>query len=166
VARVRPRYTWRFYEATGAIGSGGALTFILNTIGSVPDLKDLGVFGDYTIRRVIGKLFASSTNPTENTSVDWLVWGLIVADRDAVAGGTTPDPRSDAADWFGFGQVGVSMQGSFSSSVHPLQSEFTESRAMRKVNENNQDVIMRVEASTANIGSITVDVVGRLLVSH
>ncbi len=165
--RSTPRYTWRYWDSTQAsVGGGVALTFILDTLGAAPDLAALGVFGDYTVRRVLGKLFMVSTNATESSVLDHVAWGLIVSDKDAVAAGALPEPFTDAADWFGFGEAAVSIQGSFSASIHPVTEVLIESRAMRKVNENNQNVVLRVEADTANVVSISMVTVGRLLVSH
>ena len=166
-ARPQTRYTWRYWQSSPfAVGAGAAATIILNTVGAAPELKEQGVFGDYTVRRVLGKLFMASLNATESGAIDMVAWGLLIADRDAVAAGALPETVSDAADWFGFGQEGVSLQGSLTAGNHPMTVGVTESRAMRKVNENNQDVVLRIEAHGSNIGSINMTSAGRILVSH
>ena len=167
-ARSQPRYTWRMWEGGSSTLDAAAapLTFVLNTVGSNPDLKDLGVFGDFTVRRVLGMIWAVSTLATELNAVSRFAWGLLIADRDAVSAAALPAPLSDAADWFGFGEVACSQQGAFTAGVHPMTQVAVESRAMRRVNENNQDIILRMEAATGNAADITVVTLGRLLVSH
>ncbi len=165
--RPRPRYTWRMFEqAAFGMGSGGLVTVVLDSVGGAPDLTALGIFGDYTVRRVLGKIWATSSNAAESGGIDIVTWGLLVADADAVAGAALPNPVTDAADWFGFGAIGVSMQGGFSAGVHPLHEVPLESRAMRKVNENNQQVIVRLAAAAANVASVSVQMSGRFLVSR
>ena len=164
----RPRYTWRYWESgESTLSAASSLTFILNTVGGVPDLSALGIFGDYTVRRLLGMVWAVSESGTARNSLDRFAWGVIIASRDAVLGGATPDPLSDAADWFAFGEGAVSLAGTgASNTIHPTTTLTIDSKAMRKVNENNQDVILRLEAPAGNFANVNILTMGRMLVSH
>ncbi len=169
IGRSRPRYTWRFWEsANSTLAVGGDLTFQLDVIGSSSSLANIGVFGDYTVRRLHGMLWCVSDAAAEANNPDALVWGVGVMSTDAVAAGGTPDPLTDVYDWLAFGQVAVSRQGSFSVNKHPMTSAVIESKSMRRVNENSQTLVLRIEALTgsANDSAISVRTAGRFLVSH
>ena len=88
----------------------GTLNFVLNTVGSAPDLAALGVLGDYTIRRVLGKIGYVNNLGSESASTDYFTWGVIVVSDDAVAAGAIPSPRLDNADWLAHGEEGASLQ--------------------------------------------------------
>ena len=169
MAASRPRYTWRMWEtALSNLNAGSALTFVLNTVGSWPDLgQGLGVRGDFTLRRVHGVIATTSENNGQATTLDGFCWGIIVAGRDAVAAGAVPDPVSDASDWlaYGTGFVSLASAGGLDTN-HPMTTHVIDNKSMRKVNENNQDVILRMEALAGNVATISVHAAGRLLVSH
>ncbi len=167
-ARSRPRYTWRFWDvANSNLLTAGSLNFVLNTVGQLPDLSALGVIGDYTVRRNLGKIAATSENAGESNAIDGFGWGIRIADDDAVAAGALPEVVEDASNWLAFGQVFVSL-ASFggSTSVHPLVIDLIDSKAMRKVNENHQSVVLSMQAVSGNQATISVHASGRLLVSH
>jgi len=170
VARAsRPRYTWRMFQ-TGLsnLGEGASLTFVLNTVGAAPNLgSGLGVFGDYTVRRVVGTLSVMSNNVADVAVMDQFAWGIYIAEKDAVLAGGTPEPLSDPADWFGFGTGAVSLASAGGvAATYPMLVYAVDTRAMRKVNENHQDVVFRIEAPAANVADVLLVLTGRLLVSH
>ncbi len=167
--RSRPRYTWRFWDtARSTLTSGGSLVFDLGTVGASPDLQAIGIFGDFTVRRLLGKIWAISTRASEANSYDSFAYGVIVATNDAVAVGPTalPTPRNDAADWMAFGEVAVPQTSTgLVASSHPLHTEVIDNKSMRKVNENNQTLVLILSAEGAQ-DSILVQTQGRMLVSH
>ena len=166
-AAGRPRYTWRPWEQINATLAAGAQTRVpLNTSGSWPTLGALGVIGDYTIRRLVGVVSAISAFAAENSTMDRLVFGVIVMEDDALAAGVAPDPVSDAADWMAFGFLYVAMHGTFTAGNHPMSTFALDNRSMRKVNENHQSPVLVVEAPGNNISSIVFCTSGRMLVSH
>ena len=163
----RPRYTWRAWEgANSNLNAGGQLAFVLNTVGVYPDLNVLGVLGDYTVRRIHGKIWAASELGNEGLNHDGFFYGIGVIEDDAVAAGAFPDPRNDAFDWMAYGQVGVSLQGAFSALIHPTTTEVIDNKSMRKVNENHQSLVLVMDSFQTNQAIISVLTAGRFLVSH
>ena len=163
----RPRYTWRGFESgVFTMVQGTTAGFVVTTSGPGATLSALGVIGDYTVRRVLGRISAVSIAAAENNSVDFLTWGLYVAENDAIGIPAFPEPRVDPADWFGYGTVLVPLHGVFSVGTHPPALEHFDTRAMRKINENHQGVVMVFESPPALEANINVNVVGRILVSH
>ncbi len=166
-APSRPRYTWWTWESgASALGVGGQLSFVLDTVGAFPDLPAMGIHGDYTVRRIHGKIWAVSDAGAEQNNPDGFVWGITVMGDDSVGGGTFPEPRLDAADWMAYGEVAVSLQGGFSAGVHPLSEAVIDNKSMRKVNENHQALVLVMDALALNSNSISVSTAGRFLVSH
>ena len=170
VARSRPRYTWRqFITGVTAGPSGARLAFDLSTLGPAPDLSALGVVGDFTLRRLHMTLIAQSQAASESSSQDHYTWGVYVAGNDALAAGATslPDPESDAADWLAFGFVWASLESTgFSTGIHPIERAVVDNRSMRKVNENNQSLVLVVHVNSTNSGGVDLQAAGRFLVSH
>ena len=169
VARSRPRYTWRHWlSGRSVLAAGATLVFNLSTVGAAPDMDALGVFGDYTVRRLHLVIGATSNNGAEASSFDHFTWGITVVNSDAAAAGfgSLPNPELDAADWMAFGTEMVSLQGAFSAGFHPLQTIKVDNRSMRKVNENNQELVHIFRGGSANTGTIDVLTTGRMLVSH
>ena len=165
---ARPRYTWRFFNSPENVTVPGVGVFVLfaNT-GAWPDLVDLGVFGDFTIRRLHATLLTTSALGSETNVMDQVVYGAGVFEVDAITAGAFPDPLEDAFDWFAFGSVGVSLASAgLTAGVHPMQSEKIDSKSMRKVNANHQQPGMIVFSSAFNAGNITWTLGGRMLVSH
>ncbi len=167
-AATRPRYTWRAWD--GLLGftllAGVQTRSDLSSSPGWPTLDELGVFGDYTIRRIRGVLVAQSLDTSEELTAQSLHVGIIVLEDDALAAGASPDVRTDAADWMFWGVVFMSAQGSFSAAVHPLSQLVIDNKSMRKVNENHQSLVMVLEAGAANTSGIQVQTAGRFLVSH
>ena len=161
----KPRLTWRGFHVAGTSLVGGTnLAFDLSAIGSYPSLTALGVFGDYTVRRVRWSLYARDIDAESTDVAQVAAWGLVIVNIDAFNSGVgaLPDPLSDAADWFGHGYVAYSSllaAGRDTSRVYELDN-----RAMRRVNENSQVPIIVL----AGIAGETMHFAfgGRLLVSH
>ena len=165
---LKPRLTWRAWDNEGAsVLIPGAQTIVdLTTAGNWPSLVNLGVIGDYTVRRVRGELTCQALVGVETNQAEQLTWGLFIAEADAVAASVVPEADNDAADWFGYGVVFMDAQGSFSAGIHPSRFAVIDSKSMRKVNENHQRLVLVIDASGNNIGNVGVHTAGRFLVSH
>ncbi len=164
----KPRYLWRqFHNAEFVLTPGSqAFTSFSNT-GGWPDLVDLGVHGDYTIRRVRGKIFATSALGSETNVMESLGYGAGIFQSDAVAVTAFPEIFADPFDWFIYGIIGVSLASAgLTAGVHPLMTEVIDNKSMRKVNENHQEAGLIMESSAANAGNITITVSGRMLISY
>ena len=160
----RPRYTWRTFDVASSNMSGGTnLVYSLATVGAAPDLGDLGIFGDYTIRRVHLTL-AMVSNVAATGILDIVYWGMTVVSSDALAQGAAslPDARLDSADWFGHGVVAVLTATSIADRL--MVTTHVDVKSMRKVNENNQDPA--IVFSSISGDDVTLRFGGRMLVSH
>ena len=129
-------------------------------------MSALGVIGDYTVRRIRGSIAVQSALGVEDNAAQELTYGILVADVDAVAGAALPESDEDPADWMAYGVVFTSAMGSFSAGVHPLEVVEIDNKAMRKVNENHQQLVMILDSHPANAGNLVVQTAGRFLVSH
>ena len=170
-AGARPRYTWRpVLGAAQDIAPGVTGGYDLAAGGAAPALgSGLGVFGDYTIRRVIGTFAGASRNIGDSLEIDVIHWAIYVAENDALAAIAFPDVGVDVADWLAFGTlfVGLSQQNANAGSDNrPVMTTPLESRSMRKVNNNHQSPVLVVTASSGNTSSIRVMFFLRILVSH
>ena len=165
----RPRYTWRYFDtALSNLLAGGNLSFDIGTVGNAPDLADLGVIGDYTVRRLHMLIGSTSENNGEATTLDGYVWGVGVISQDAFNAGVFPDPKADAYDWLAFGgrYVPLSSAGGLATN-HPYVQEIVDNRSMRKVNENSQALVIILDnPAVNNVATISIRLMGRLLVSH
>ena len=163
----KARLLWRAWAVQDAvIIPGGQRAVRLNTEGTWPSLESLGVAGDYTVRRLRGIIAATSAAGTETNSVDFLTWGAYVADVDAVNASAFAESDEDPADWFAFGHLMVPLQGAFSAAIHGMSQNVIDNRAMRKVNENHQTIMLMIDASATNLGNLVVTTVGRMLISY
>ncbi len=162
----RPRLTWRaFSEVAQTLVGGTNLVVPMTTAGPAPDLSALGVFGDYTIRRVRWSLGLQELD-AENTNGAFQVvfWGMTVVSNDALASGVgaIPDPVSDPADWFGYG---TAMYQTLDTGKESVAREYQfDVRSMRKVNENGQTPVLVFSVNTGETVGLTH--AGRVLVSH
>jgi len=167
VAVTRPRLTWRSFLVEGFTLAGG-VTFVmsLSEAGVSPLLSDLGVVGDYTIRRVRWTLGLRNIDLTFTRRIVTVYWGMTVVGRDAFGSGSgaVGDPRQDANDWFGYGTV---MYATDVTLVEPsvlLESRDIDVRSMRKVNENNSLPVLVLSVVAGE--TALFNIAGRLLVSH
>ena len=162
----RPRLTWRPFSTEAFTLVGGTnQVFRLDTIGNGPILADLGVFGDYTIRRIRATLGLNEAD-LENTngSPQVLFWGMTIVSVDAFSSGTgaVPDPENDAADWFGYGTPFYQRHDTgFKDEMWTYSIDI---QSMRKVNENSQTPVVVFHLLTAQ--TALVSIAGRMLVSH
>jgi len=166
-AAPRPRLTWRRWDSIlVTIIAGAQNQIVLSTVGGMATLAALGVQGDYTLRRLLGSIAVTSAIGLESNGIDFLTWGVGIIEDDAVAAAAMPDVRTDPFPWLAFGHSYASLQGSFAADVHPLQVYPVESKAMRKVNDNHQSIVMVVEADAQNEGNLVFQTSGRFLVSR
>ena len=162
----RPRYVWRGWDDGPAqISAGSARTINLGTAGNWPADITLGVIGEYTIRRIVGKIAGISSSVGGSDSINLLTWGVYIGEDDAVAGGVFPEPLQDPVDWFLYGSMMVSNSRFDTGGGMAMTSEVFDGRSMRKVNENHQTPIMRVENSSGSPDTVLVHTVGRTLYS-
>ncbi len=169
VARSRPRYTWRYFHSLNqAVTAGAQLNVQLNTNGTYPTMSSgLGVFGDYTIRRIVGDIMGVSADATNSNETLLFAFGVYVGEHDAVVALAFPELQSDPADYMMFGNLMVpntAMAGATgdnsSGQVH------FDNHSMRRVNENHQDVVLLIQADASNADTASITVAGRYLVSH
>ncbi len=166
IARSRPRYTWRMWDSALMISSALAVGINLSAEGSMVPFSGLGVFGDFTIRRIRGTLAVTSQSSVEGTVPQGLAWGIYVAELDAFTANALPEPVVDPVDWLGFGEVYASEHGIFAADVHVPTIVPIETKAMRKVNENHQAIVLVFQWLTSTDQTLSVVSSGRVLVSH
>ena len=165
VVATRPRLTWRGFSVVQSVLTGGTLAaHNLGVVGFQPTLAQLGVHGDYTIRRVrwsIG-LFSSLVEAIDD--VRMFTWGMTVVTADAFAtgGGALPNPQDDPADWFGYGTIPYAEVPVTDDKVHRFLE--LDGRSMRRINENSQvpALILFIQAGQ----TVNYVLAGRMLVSH
>ncbi len=164
----RPRYTWRYVQTDVALLAPGATQVVnLATGGSLPTLAGLGIFGDYTIRRILGWIAGSSRNVGESVELDKLVYAISIQDDDAVSASVEPNPVTDPSDWMQFGSLPIPLTiTGASGSVHPMSVGAIDNKSMRKVNENHATPMFVVEAPSFNTGTVGWFMSLRFLVSH
>ena len=167
-AAVRPRYTWRqFSSLENVIVPGAQLLVSLANTGGWPDLIDLGVFGNFTVRRIHMRIYTTSALGTETNVMEVLHYGVGIFENDAVVANVFPEVDADPFDWFVYGSIGVSLASAgLTAGVHPMQAENVDNKSMRKVNANHQQPALLVQSAAANAGNVTASVIGRMLVSH
>ena len=165
---ARPRYTWRYYEVDSTILAPGAtVTVDIGAAGSWPSLSALGVFGNYTIRRLVGYVTGQLVSVVELNEFDNIMWGCYVIEADALLASAEAEPNADANDWFAFGTFPIEGRSSGgNSAVHIMNTMTLDNHSMRKVNNNHQTPVMVIQASSLNTSSVRVQTAGRLLVSH
>jgi len=166
VARSRPRYTWRFWQSAQSIATATSVGIDLGTAGGMVSLSDLGIKGDYTLRRIRGQMAVSSSRNSESQVDVGIAWGIYIADTDAFAAAAWPEPSQDPADWLAFGTVYADQRAALGGAFHPTTFAPLESKAMRKVNENNQTVALIIQWLSLTDQVTQVNTSGRLLVSH
>ena len=166
--RSRPRYTWRMFKlATTNLAVGATTAVNMESSGSWPGLSSgLGIFGDYTIRRIVGSLAVTSDSVAEAESPMLLLYGVYIGEDDAIVAGAFPELDADPADWMMFGTVYLNSIGAFSAGVHPVVERQFDNRSMRKVNENHQSPMFLITNPATTTEAVKVSVAGRFLVSH
>jgi len=166
-ARSRPRYTWRMFESTETLTTVAAVSIDLNTAGTMASLSGLGIFGDYTVRRIRGAIAMTSFAAGASQAILGLAWGITILENDALALGALPEPINDPVDWMGYGTlyVGQTAPGT-SVAIHPTESLVIDGKSMRKVNENHQSVVMILQWLSTTDETLRIEVSGRMLVSH
>ena len=168
VVAPKPRLTWRPFLIEEITVAGGATSiFNLGTVGPGPMLTALGVFGDFTIRRMrwtLGAIDADVESVADEITV--LHWGMTIVSLDAFnsGGGALPDPRDDAADWFGYGTVMLAARTGGTGSPESMIPLTEDGRAMRKVNENSHVVALVFSTDVGR--TVKLSAAGRMLVSH
>jgi len=168
-ARTRARLTWRAFNVRGISPAAGAKSVqALDVVGPAPFLSTAGVVGDYTIRRIRGMLEFLNEGATTGGSAD-VYWGVVVVSRDAfdAVPPVTLDPEDDNADWmlYGTGYAPRIGNGLVISTHERIRVGF-ESKAMRKVNENNSRVAFVFKIGLTQGETVTFSLSGRMLVSH
>ncbi len=167
---ARPRLTWKaFQQDPSTLVGGTTRIFDLSVQGVTPTLPELGIFGDYTIRRVRWRFSGRDIDSFVGKRLVLVFWGMIVVSDDAFASGSgaVPDPRTDAADWFAYGVMtyvtGFDSIGQDTLIATTFSAEL-DSRSMRKVNENSQVPVLVLSTVTGETTEVVFG--GRLLVSH
>jgi len=166
---LRPRLTWRAFEHEGFTIVGGTTKIVNMTVDGVsPTLSALGVQGDYTIRRVRASLALWDTDIETTQRFVTVYWGMTIVSVDAEASGSgaLADPRTDSADWFGYGTAMYPVVPTVSGapSAQGYRWFDIDVRSMRKVNENSQVAVMLLNMVAGE--NALYQVAGRMLVSH
>ena len=162
-----PRLTWRtFQQDTLTVLPGSKPVFRLDSVGSASSLSELGVFGDYTVRRIRGRIAGQTLESVSADGYDILYWGVVIASVDAFNTlGAIPDPETDSAPWMAWDVMHISRKVVASPLV--MERQLLETKAMRKVNENNQAIVLTIKADLGNdANGVNYIFGGRLLVSH
>ena len=165
----RPRLTWRMFQADPFTLVGGTRQiFNLGVNGVGSSLALLGIVGDYTIRRVRWHVGIHDTDAFTTVREVLVYWGMTVVSIDAfLAGpGSLPDPRTDSADWFGYGVLTYITEnlGNFFGWAPNRIAADLDVRSMRKVNENNEAIALVFSTVAGEQAEVAFG--GRLLVSH
>jgi len=164
---TKPRLTWVTYRSGElTLVSLGRQVLNLGDMGTSPSLSDSGVQGDFTIRRIRGNIYSKSTRATESGDTDTFLWGVLIVSVQAFNTGaaSVPSPENDNADWMVWGSLQVEKSSTGAANFHPIVQVPLETKAMRKVNENNQIVCLSVK--NAGGDSMVFGATGRMLVSH
>jgi len=166
---LRPRLTWRQYGIGALIDVVGGTNriFDLGAEGSAPSFAALGVFGDFTIRRLRWEMSATVATVEVTPEATPLWFGVTVVSSDAfnTGSGALPDPQLDSADWMAWGVMLVPTDPDAGGQVtDAFVYRTVDNRSMRKVNENSQ-VVALVFSAIAGF-TIRVNFAGRILVSH
>ena len=163
---ARPRLTWKAFQQDPSTLTGGTTRiFDLSVQGVTPTLPQLGIFGDYTIRRCRWKMSGYDTDSFVSAREVLVYWGLTVVSADAFASGSgaLPDPRTDAADWFGYGIATYRTSNVNDAQVSRFELDL-DVRSMRKVNENSQVPALVLSSVSGELTEFVF--AGRMLVSH
>jgi len=167
LAGIRPRYTWRPFELSETtLAANGSIHLDLSNGAGGDSLLTLGILGDYTVRRIRGELGFVSQSALDSHSMASVWWGVTVVSNDALAVGATalPNPRVDSADWMLHGVAYVEENGIEGSTRGRMPN--LETKSMRKVNENNQSVVLVIDLDASVAADVNVYAAGRILVSH
>ena len=143
--------------------------FSLAAGGVAPTLSALGIFGDYTIRRVRWSLWLHNTDAESAVNYPLAVYlGMTIITSDAFASGVgaTPDPTDDAADWFAYhvAPYFVTSATQASGNTADLRVYEWDERSMRRVNENSQVPVLVLALAPNETAQVAW--AGRMLVSH
>ena len=154
----RQRFWSNFGTGVFTLVGGGRASSNLtaNLMTAFPEMKD------YTLLRIRGT-FQMNAQVFATTTIDV---GIIVVTRQAFEAGTTsvPDPELDDADWLWYstlthrGQRTERSAGVFAESPHALEID---NRAMRRIQGNEQRVIMSVKNRSGS--NVDIDIEGRIL---
>ncbi len=164
---LRPRLTWRAFEQTSFTVLPGALSVHnLGSVGGANSLSELGVFGDYTVRRMRGRISAQTLEAANTNGYDVLYWGVLIVTTEAfIATNGVPDPRTDSPPWMAYDVIHISRKAVSTPLV--MVTQLLDTKAMRKVNENNAVVCLAIKADSGNDSAgAQLTFAGRLLVSH
>ena len=166
-AITRPRLTWRAFRVESLTLTGGVnQVFDLGNIGPAPSLADLGIIGDYTIRRVRWSFWLHNIDAESTVNVPLAVYmGMTVISADAFGSGVgaSPDPLDDAADWWAYHVAPYFVTAAVATDADRRVYEWDE-RSMRRVNENSS--VPALILSLAANETAQFAFAGRMLVSH
>jgi len=167
VQTLKPRLTWRTFQKDAITLLPGALgVFNLGSEGSGPSLAALGILGDFTVRRIRGRISMFTREAADTIGYDVMYYGVMIVSTDAaLTAGAVPDPETDSSSWMLWDTVLIPRLVVNSPLVNVEQ--LLETKAMRKVNENNSTVILAIKADLGNDSlGVGFTFAGRLLVSH
>ena len=162
----RPRYTWRFFDGSISLNNALAQGINLSSVGAMASLSGLGIFGDFTIRRIRGEMAVANQAIAEGNLLMGIAWGIFVSELDAFTAGAFPEPLSDPVDWMAFGTVYTDPDSRGAVTKHPARFVDIGTKAMRKVNENHQAIVFVAQWLSPTDEDHDLAVSGRILVSH